>query len=96
MELVTDVGHVESHFSLFGDSVSVSARYVHALHRTYHRHRNHFGRTRWDTYVTRPKWKLGLFHLEIVLLLMQDWCTICVERNVGLEIVLEALDRTPR
>jgi hypothetical protein len=26
MELVSDVGHVESRFSLFGDSVSVSAR----------------------------------------------------------------------
>jgi hypothetical protein len=26
MELVSDVGRVESHFSPFGDSVSVSAR----------------------------------------------------------------------
>jgi hypothetical protein len=26
MELLGDVGHVESHFSLFGDSVSVGAR----------------------------------------------------------------------
>jgi hypothetical protein len=26
MELVSDLGHVESCFSLFGDSVSVSAR----------------------------------------------------------------------
>jgi hypothetical protein len=26
MEIVTDVGHVESRFSLFGHSVSVSAR----------------------------------------------------------------------
>jgi hypothetical protein len=25
--------------------------------------------------------------LEIVLLLMQDWCTVCVERIVGSEIV---------
>jgi hypothetical protein len=28
--------------------------------------------------------------LEIVLLLMHDWCTVCVKRTVGLEIVLEA------
>jgi hypothetical protein len=49
MELVSDVGPVESHFSLFGDSVIVSARLVHGLHRTYHRHRDHFGCTRWDT-----------------------------------------------
>jgi hypothetical protein len=26
MELLYDVGHVESHFGLFGDSVSVGAR----------------------------------------------------------------------
>jgi hypothetical protein len=28
--------------------------------------------------------------------LEQDWCTVCVERIVGSEIVLEALDGTPR
>jgi hypothetical protein len=47
--LVSDMGRVESRFSLFGDNVSVSARQVHGLHRTYHRHRNRFGRTRWDS-----------------------------------------------
>jgi hypothetical protein len=35
MELLGDVGHVESSFGLFGASVSVSARYVHGLHQTY-------------------------------------------------------------
>jgi hypothetical protein len=30
-DLLGDVGHVESHFFLFGDSVSVSARYVHSF-----------------------------------------------------------------
>ena len=28
MELLSDMGHVESHFFPFGDSVSVGARYV--------------------------------------------------------------------
>jgi hypothetical protein len=42
MELVNDVGIVESRFSPLGDSVSVSARLEHGLHRTYHRHRNYF------------------------------------------------------
>jgi hypothetical protein len=46
--------------------------------------------------MTRLKWKLGTVHLDIVLLLMQDWCTVCVERTVGLEIVLAAPDGTPR
>jgi hypothetical protein len=45
--------------------------------------------------VTRLKWKLGSAYLEIVLLLMQDWCTICVERIISFEIVLETLDGTP-
>jgi hypothetical protein len=36
----------------------------------------------------RLKWKLGSVGLEIVLLLMQDWCMVCVERTVGSKIVL--------
>jgi hypothetical protein len=95
MELISDVGRVDSRFSLFGDCVSVSARQVHGLHQTYHRHRNHFGHTRWDSLVTRLKWKLGSVRLEIVLLLMLDWCTVCVKRTVGSEIVLEAPDGSP-
>jgi hypothetical protein len=31
MELLGDVGHVESRFGLFGDSVSVTARLVRGL-----------------------------------------------------------------
>ena len=31
-----------------------------------------------------------------VLILMQDWCTVCVERTIGSEIVLDAPDGTPR
>ena len=34
--------------------------------------------------------------LEIVLILMQDWCTVCAERAIGSEVVLDALDGTPR
>ena len=36
-ELLGDVGHVESHFFPFGDSVNVGARKVHGLHSMYHR-----------------------------------------------------------
>ena len=42
MELHGDVGHVESHLFLFGDSVSVGARLVHGFRQTYHRLRNQF------------------------------------------------------
>jgi hypothetical protein len=47
MELLGDIGHVESRFGLFGDSVSVVARQVQSLHQMYHRLTNCFGRTRW-------------------------------------------------
>ena len=42
MELLGDVGHVESCFGLFGGSVSVGARLVHYWHQTYHRLRKSF------------------------------------------------------
>jgi hypothetical protein len=35
---------------------------------------------------------LVLFCLEIVLALMRDWCTVCVERTIGSEINLDAPD----
>jgi hypothetical protein len=44
--------------------------------------------------MTRLKWKLGSVRLEIVLLLMQGWGTVRVERIVGSEIVLDAPDGT--
>jgi hypothetical protein len=50
MELVSDMGHVESRFSPFGDSVCVSARELQ----------------------------------------------VCTEHTIGIEIVLDALDGTPR
>jgi hypothetical protein len=40
-KLLGDVGHVESHFGLFGDSVCFDAREVHGLHQMYHRLTNH-------------------------------------------------------
>ena len=49
IELLGDMGHVESSFGPFGDSVSIGARYAHVLCQTYHRLRNRFGRTRWYT-----------------------------------------------
>jgi hypothetical protein len=46
-----DEAQVDAHFGLFGDSANLDARWVHGLRRTYHRLRNHFGRTRWISYV---------------------------------------------
>ena len=43
--------------------------------------------------MTRLEWKLVSVHLEIVLILMQDRCTVCVERTIGSKIILDAPDR---
>jgi hypothetical protein len=34
--------------------------------------------------------------LEIVLIMMQDRCTVCAEHIIGLEIILDTPDGTPR
>ena len=33
---------------------------------------------------------------DIVLILMQDRCMVCVERTIGSEIILDTPDGTPR
>ena len=43
MELLDDVCHIESHFGLFGESVSFGTIQVHGLCLMHHRLRNHFG-----------------------------------------------------
>jgi hypothetical protein len=45
MLLLGDEAQVEYRFGLFGDIVSVGARWVHNLRQMYHRLGNHFGRT---------------------------------------------------
>jgi hypothetical protein len=65
--LLGDEAQVEAHFSLFGDSASRDIRQVNGLRQTYHRLRNHFGGTRWYSYVMRLKWKLISVCLEVVL-----------------------------
>ena len=42
------------------------------------------------------KWKIDSVCLEIVQNLTQDRCTVCTERTIGSEIVLDASDATPR
>jgi hypothetical protein len=40
-------------------------------------------------------WNLVLVRLEIVLVSVQDRCTVSNERTIGIEIILEADDGTP-
>ena len=41
-------------------------------------------------------WNLVSIRLEIVLVFVQDRCTVCAKRTIGSEIVLDAPDGTPR
>ena len=46
--------------------------------------------------VTRLKWKLDSVFLEILLILTQNRCTVCIERTIGSDVVLDTPDGTPR
>jgi hypothetical protein len=96
MVLLGDVDQVEACFGPFGDSVNLSTRWVHGLRRMYHGHRNHFWHTRWYSLVTSVKWKLVSVYLEIVLIKVQERCTVCAECTMGKEIFLGMLDGTSR
>jgi hypothetical protein len=81
-------------FSLFGDSVNLSARWGHVLRQTYDRLENHFGRTRSYSYVLWVELKVDSVHLEIVLILTQY--TVCLEHAIGSKIIFVATDGTLR
>jgi hypothetical protein len=87
---------VDACFGLFGDSANLDERLVHGLRRTYYRLKNRFGRTHWISYVTLVMWNLVSIHLETVEVLVQDRYTVCAKRTIGIEIVLDAPDGTPR
>jgi hypothetical protein len=81
MKLLGDVGHVESHFSPFGDSISVGERCTICAERTTGSEiilDAHGGTTRWHVSCRI------LFH------------SICVGHTIGLEIILDAPDGPPR
>ena len=41
-------------------------------------------------------WTLTSFHLETVLVSVQDRCMVCARCTIGLQIILDAPDGTPR
>jgi hypothetical protein len=46
--------------------------------------------------VTWAVWNLVLVRLEKVLVLVQDRSRVCTEYTIGIEIILDALNGTPR
>ena len=89
MILLGEEAHVESWFCVFRDSSNIDARQVHGLHGTYHMLRNQFGQTRWNCRCTRWNyqikciiWNLASVQLDIVLVLVQDSCMVCVQCTI--------------
>jgi hypothetical protein len=72
MVLLGDEAQLEARFGPFRDSANFDARSVHDFHQTYHRLKNHFGRTQWNSLVTGVMWNLVSVSLEIVLILMPE------------------------
>ena len=46
--------------------------------------------------VVRLKWKLVSICWEIVIILMQDRFMVCAEHTIGLEIIFDPPNGTPR
>ena len=86
MVLLGDEAKVEVRFGAFGDSANLDARNLHGLCRTYHRFRNR---------LHAPDELLGdvghvesrSVRLEMVLVLVQDRCTVCAQRTIGPDII---------
>jgi hypothetical protein len=96
MLLLRDVDHVETCFDAIGDSFNIDPRKVHDLRWMCHGHGNRFGHTQWYYYVMYVKWKLVLVRLGIVLVSVQDMYMVCAKCTIGLEIILDTPDGTPR
>jgi hypothetical protein len=96
MGLLGDEAQVEARFGPYGDSATLDAGLVHGLRQTYCRHKNSIGGTRWNSKVTWILWNLVLVCFKKVLASVQDRCTVCTESTIGIEIVLDTLDGTPR
>jgi hypothetical protein len=94
MELLGDVGHVESHFFPFADSVSsMQDRCTICTKRTLG---SGIVLDAPDGTSRRRGSRESSVQLEIVLILAQNRCTVFFERSIGFELVLDALDGTPR
>jgi hypothetical protein len=96
MVLLGDEAQMEARFGPFGDSANLDARWVHSLHRMYHRLENCFGCTRWNSQVTCVLENLVLVRLQMVLVSMQDRSTVCAKHAIGSGKILDEIDGTPR
>jgi hypothetical protein len=88
MQTLGDIGHVECHFSPFGDRCTVCAKRTVGSEIILN---TPDGTPRYEAQVDDH---FGLFGDSANL--MQNRCTVCVERTIGSKIILDTPDRTPR
>jgi hypothetical protein len=67
MVLLGDEAQLEACFGPFRDSANLDTILVHGLGQTYHRLRNCFGHTQWNSLVTWVMWNLVSVCLGMVL-----------------------------
>ena len=77
MVLLGEEAQVKARYNLFGDSANLDAKQVHGLHGMYHMLGNTFGCNRQNSQMTCVIWNLASVRLEIILVLVQDRCTVC-------------------
>ena len=63
---------------------------MHGFHGTYHRLRNRFGCTRWNSKLPRVISNHVSVRLEMVFVSVQDRGMVCAKRTIGSETVLDA------
>jgi hypothetical protein len=83
---------VKSHFGPFGDSLSVGAWFAPNIPEAQKSFRTH----PMELWVMWVMWHVVSVRLGIVLVSVQDRCTVCAKHIIGLEIILDAPDGTSR
>jgi hypothetical protein len=96
MEHLCDMGHLESSFGLFRDSVSVGARLVNGLCQTCHNFRKLFRMHRMALLGYEAQLEAHFSSFDIMQILTQDRCTVWAICTMASETILDAPDGTPR
>jgi hypothetical protein len=83
---------VEARFLPFGVVLILTQVRCSVCAKMYHRLRNHFGHTGWNSKMT---WVMANL-VPVRLVSVQDRCIVCTKCTIGLEIVLDQADGTAR
>jgi hypothetical protein len=94
--LLGDEAQVKACLGSFGHSANLDTRLVHSLRRMYDRLINRLDTPDANSQMMWVMSNLVSVHLEMVLVLEQDRCTICAKRTTGSGIILDKTDGTPR